>query len=95
MCFISTFYRLILHIFWSGAQMDNNKLNSQNDLLAAKIAELAFELHKLEDNFRNNKYIRTKLAIARDSLDDAQYAIRLLDFNKVVSTPHLHKTVKE
>ena len=70
-------------------------MKTHNDLLAEKFAELADELLRLEDNFRDNQYIKNRLSAARDNLDNAQYAIRLLDFNMVVSTGQIKPTAKD
>ena len=69
-------------------------MKTQNDLLAEKFAELADELLRLEDNFRDNQYIKERLSAARDNLDNAQHAIRLLDLNTFASTGQMKETAK-
>ena len=70
-------------------------MKTQNDLLAEKFAELADELLRLEDNFRDNQYIKERLSAARDNLDNAQYTIRLLDLNTFASTGQMKETAKD
>ena len=60
-------------------------MKTQNDLLSEKFAELADEILRLEENFRDNQYIRNRLAAARDNLNDAYSALHLLDLNILTS----------
>jgi hypothetical protein len=69
-------------------------MKTQNDLLAEKFAELADELLQLEDNFRDNQYIKNRLSAARDNLDDAHSALKQLDFNVLASNSKAEETSK-